>query len=83
MSKFKLPVVTILALSAGILLAAADMASAAKAKKISYEEAWELCRKDVQAALPGDSAQSAARYSRGAGCMKQHGYRLKRSSLKQ
>jgi len=73
-------------LSAAVIVSSAigvaDMASAAtKAKKLTYEQAWEVCRKDLQSTLPGDSAQSAARYTRGAGCMKGHGYRLKRSSL--
>jgi hypothetical protein len=68
--------------SVGALLAATDMASAQKkAKKLTYEQAWAECRKDVQSALPGDATASAARYTRGAGCMKQHGYRLKKSSL--
>jgi hypothetical protein len=81
MLKFKLFGV---AASAVMLFAATDMALAQqkKAKKLTYEQAWAECRKDVQAALPGDTTQSAARYSRGAGCMKQHGYRLKKSSMK-
>ena len=68
--------------SLGTLLMTADVASAQKkAKKLTYEQAWAECRKDVQSALPGDPTASAARYTRGAGCMKQHGYRLKKSSL--
>jgi hypothetical protein len=73
----------VMALSIGLLFAATDTASAQKkAKKLTYEQAWAECRKDVQANLPGDTTQSAARYTRGAGCMKQHGYRLKKSSMK-
>jgi penicillin V acylase-like amidase (Ntn superfamily) len=72
-----------IALSVGMLFAATDMASAQKkAKKLTYEQAWAACQKDVQTALPGDTTQSAARYTRGAACMKIHGYRLKKSSLK-
>jgi hypothetical protein len=59
---------------------AADTALAAKAKKISYDQAWAECKKDL-AFLGGDAATTAARYTRGAGCMKQHGYRLKKSSM--
>jgi hypothetical protein len=72
-----------IAASAAMLLAATDTTLAQKkAKKLTYEQAWAECRKDVQANLPGDTTQSAARYTRGAGCMKQHGYRLKKSSMK-
>ena len=69
-----------IALSLAMPLALADTASAAKAKKLSYEEAWAECKKDV-AFLGGDAATSAGRYTRGAACMKQHGYRLKKSSM--
>jgi hypothetical protein len=82
MMKFKLLGVTT-AVSAAMLLAATGPTLAQqKAKKLTYEQAWAECRKDVQANLPGDATQSAARYTRGAGCMKQHGYRLKKSSMK-
>jgi hypothetical protein len=50
-------------------------------KKLTYEQAWAHCKADIVAALPGETTTSAARYTRGAACMKQHGYRLKRSSL--
>jgi hypothetical protein len=80
MSKSRLLTV-IVAVSAAMLFAGADMASAQKkGKKVTYEEAWEICRKDVQANLPGDTTQSAARYTRGAGCMKKYGYRLKKGA---
>ena len=62
------------------LLGFADTASAAKAKKMTYEQAWAECKKDVSL-LGGDTTTTAGRYTRGAACMKQHGYRLKKSSL--
>jgi hypothetical protein len=69
------------ALSVALPLSLAGSASAApKAKKLTYEQAWAECKKDV-ALLGGDPGTSAARYTRGAACMKQHGYRLKKSSL--
>jgi hypothetical protein len=71
------------ALSLALPLALADTASAQKkAKKLTYEQAWAECKKDV-AVLGGDTITSAGRYTRGAACMKQHGYRLKKSSLAQ
>jgi hypothetical protein len=63
-------------------LGIADTASAAtKAKKLTYEQAWAECKKDVVSVLGGEAGTSAARYTRGAACMKQHGYRLKKSSM--
>jgi len=67
----------IVALSAAALLAPATTASAAT-KRISYEEAWAVCKQDVSI-LPGEQQQN--RYARGAACMKKHGYRLKKSSM--
>jgi hypothetical protein len=79
MLKSKLLVVLIAA-SAALLFVATDMASAAKkAKKVSYEEAWEICRKDVQANLPGMDFAST-RATRGAACLKRYGYRLKKGA---
>jgi hypothetical protein len=70
-----------IALSVTLPLTLADTASAQqKAKKLSYEQAWAECKKDV-AFLGSEATTSAARYTRGAACMKQHGYRLKKSSL--
>ncbi|MFL4969627.1 MAG: hypothetical protein ACJ8DY_05605 [Xanthobacteraceae bacterium] len=80
MLKFNLLGLT-LALSVTLPLALAGTASAqTRAKKLTYEQAWAECKKDL-AFLGGDAATSAARYTRGAGCMKQHGYRLKKSSM--
>ena len=64
------------ALAVAMPLTLADTASAAKAKKLTYDQAWIACKKFVAAALPGDTAQSAARYTRGAACMKKYGHRL-------
>jgi hypothetical protein len=70
------------ALSVAVPLSLAGSASAApKAKKLTYEQAWAECKKDVTSTLGGEAGTSAARYTRGAACMKQHGYRLKKSSL--
>jgi hypothetical protein len=73
----------VIALSVALPLALAGTASAqTKAKKLTYEQAWAECKKDL-GFLGGDAATSAGRYTRGAGCMKQHGYRLKKSSMNQ
>ena len=70
----------VIALTAAVLLSPATT-WAAKAKKMSYDEAWAECKQQVAAVMPSETGQSAARYSRGAACMKQHGYRLKKSSM--
>jgi hypothetical protein len=82
MLKSSLPIVATVALSVALPLAPAGTASAApKAKKLTYEQAWAECKKDVTSVLGSEATTSAARYTRGAACMKQHGYRLKRSSV--
>ena len=67
-----------IALSLGTALA--FMASPVlAAKKVSYEKAWELCKKEIGANAPGsDTTTSAARSSAGGACMKKYGYRLKK-----
>ena len=84
MSRTNRLIAAIAALSAGMLLAASDMASAQqpKAKKMTYEQAWADCKNQVTSVLGNEATTSAGRYTRGAACMKQHGYRLKKSSLK-
>jgi hypothetical protein len=71
----------VLALSAVLAASFADEALA-QAKKLSYEQAWGQCRKEIAANVPmTDATTSAARYTAGSACMKKYGYRLKRSSL--
>ena len=81
MRKPGLPIITIIALSSGMLFAATDMTSAQQqaAKKLTYEQ-WAVCKQQVTSLLGGDTTTTAGRYTRGAACMKQHGYRLKKSS---
>jgi hypothetical protein len=66
---------TILAVSF-MVLASASLPTAAA--KISYEQAWEVCKAEVKRTVP--SNHDSAKYSAGAACMKTHGYRLKKSS---
>lgn len=54
----------------------ADNALAAK-KKLTYDQAWEACKKEMdKAGIPGTSTQANERHTRGAACMKKHGYRI-------
>jgi hypothetical protein len=71
------------ALTIGILLAipGAPDASAQAKKKLTFEQAFAVCKKDVDANVAAlDVTTTAARYSRGAACMKRHGYRLKKGT---
>jgi hypothetical protein len=77
MVKSKLLVI-VMAAAAAMVFSAAESASAAKkAKKPTYEQAWEICRQDVQANLPSID-HASTRATRGAACMKRYGYRLKK-----
>ena len=80
MSKSSL-LAAVLAATAALLFAGTDMASAQKkAKKLTYAQAFADCQAKLKAAMPGETTQSAPRYTFGAGCMKDHGYRLKKSA---
>ncbi len=71
-----------LALSlAGVLLlyGAPDAYAQKQKKKLTYEQAFALCKEDVKK-VPGAEYHTAGMYARGAGCMKQHGYNLKKSA---
>jgi hypothetical protein len=70
-------------LSFAAALAFGGVPGASAQGKVSYEQAWAKCKADIGANYPGEGGASAARYTRGAACMKQYGYRLKKSSLKQ
>jgi hypothetical protein len=71
--------IAIAPLAFALALAASDMASAKKAKKVAanptYEEAWGLCTKqmDRNHILRNEAGQ---RYAAGAACMLHYGYRI-------
>ena len=82
MRKPGLSIVTITVLSVGMLFAATDMTSAQQqaAKRLTYEQAWAFCKQQVTSVLGNEATTTAGRYTRGAACMKEQGYRLKKSS---
>ena len=54
----------------------ADKALAAK-KKLTYEQAWEACKKEMdKMGIFGTSTQANERHTRGAACMKRYGYKI-------
>jgi hypothetical protein len=67
-------------LIAGAFVAApglADNAFAAKKKKLTYEQAWDVCKKEMdKMGVFGTSTQANERHTRGAACMKKHGYKI-------
>jgi hypothetical protein len=67
-------------LIAGAFVAApglADNAFAAKKKKLTYEQAWDVCKKEMdKMGVFGTSINPNERHTRGAACMKKHGYRI-------
>jgi hypothetical protein len=67
-------------LIAGAFVAApglADNAFAAKKKKLTYDQAWDVCKKEMdKMGVFGTSTQANERHTRGAACMKKHGYKI-------
>jgi hypothetical protein len=54
----------------------AEKAFAAK-KKLTYEQAWDVCKKEMdKMGIFGTSTQANERHTRGAACMKKHGYKI-------
>jgi hypothetical protein len=53
-----------------------EVSAAKKPKKVSYEEAWALCKAELdREKIPGPMT-SNDRYLRGGACMARHGYRF-------
>lgn len=66
-------------LLAGAFVAGPGLAGSAvaKTKKLTYEQAWEVCKKEMdKMGIFGTGIQANERYTRGAGCMKKHGYKI-------
>ena len=63
-------------MSAGL----AETAVAAKTKKLTYEQAWEACKKEAdKMGVCGTSTQSNERHTRGAACMQKYGHKIGRN----
>jgi hypothetical protein len=55
----------------------AETAVAAKTKKLTYEQAWEACKKEMdKMGVFGPSTQAVERHTRGAACMKRNGHKI-------
>ena len=55
-----------------------NAAAASKKKKVSFEQAWKLCKAELDKAnIPTTTGSSMnERYIRGGACMKKYGYDL-------
>ena len=68
------------ALAIGAMIALPGVVSAAK--KLTYEQAWAQCKKELDAAgVFGVGFDAKARSTAGGACMKKHGYRLKKGTM--
>ena len=58
-------------------LAALSPPASAAQKKVTYEEAWKLCKAQLdKSGARGTGISANERHTRGAGCMKKYGYRI-------
>jgi hypothetical protein len=49
----------------------------AKTKKLTYEQAWDACKKELdKMGIFGTTTQANERHTRGAACMKKYGYKI-------
>jgi hypothetical protein len=51
---------------------------AVAAKKMTYEQAYEKCKQELAGKIQPTALNAVSGASIGAGCMKKHGYRLKK-----
>lgn len=72
----------VLVLSFAAALAFAGAPDAFAQKKLTYAQAFALCKKDVVASTPGEAASSTQRYQRGMSCMRGYGFTLKKRDTK-
>jgi hypothetical protein len=64
--------------ASAVILSFSDAATAAsKTKKLTFEQAWKLCKQklDKEGAM-STSTSANDRFIKGGGCMKEHGYSL-------
>jgi hypothetical protein len=57
------------------LAGAPDASAQFDMKKLTYEEAWAVCKKDVVANYPNEYGVTAGRYARMGACMYDYGYK--------
>jgi hypothetical protein len=69
--------VIVVCVASGLVFSVAGNASAAKKKKVTFEQAWKLCKAELDKdKVPTTTGMSNERYIRGGACMKKYGYDL-------
>jgi hypothetical protein len=58
----------------GVFMIACPLNLSAKEKKYTLEQAWAICKAQIDKTVPKDN--SGARYAAGGACMLRHGYRI-------
>jgi len=73
----KLGYISLVVAAAFVMSSGLADTAVAKTKKLTYEQAWEACKKEMdKMGIFGTSTQANERHTRGAGCMKKYGYRI-------
>jgi len=73
----KLGYISLVVAAAFVMSSGLADTAVAKTKKLTYEQAWEACKKEMdKMGVFGTSTQANERHTRGAGCMKKYGYRI-------
>ncbi len=73
----KLGYISLVVAGAFVMSSGLAETAVAKTKKLTYEQAWEACKKEMdKMGVFGTSTQANERHTRGAGCMKKYGYKI-------
>jgi hypothetical protein len=73
----KLGYISLVVAAAFVMSSGLADTAVAKTKKLTYEQAWEACKKEMdKMGVFGTSTQANERHTRGAGCMKKYGYKI-------
>jgi len=70
----KKALVALVAVGAAAALGVTGSASAGTKKKVTYEQAWKLCKAELDKEKIPVTTTSNERFLRGGACMKRYGY---------
>lgn len=73
----KLGYISLVVAAAFVMSSGLADTAVAKTKKLTYEQAWEVCKKEMdKMGIFGTSTQANERHTRGAACMKKYGHKI-------
>ena len=73
----KLGYISLLVAGAFVVSSGLAETAVAKTKKLTYEQAWDVCKKEMdKMGIFGTSTQANERHTRGAACMKKYGHKI-------